>query len=44
MHINISTHMKIIEIDTTITKIGIHLILIRQIKFILEVQMIDFMN
>jgi hypothetical protein len=37
MHINKSTHMKRIEVDTTVTEIEIHLIIIGQIKFILVV-------
>jgi hypothetical protein len=44
MHINITTHMKRIEIDTTVMKIGINLIIIGQIKFTLDVRMIGFMN
>jgi hypothetical protein len=42
MHINISTHIERIGIDITI--MNIYLIQIGQIKFILEVRMIDFMN
>jgi hypothetical protein len=44
IHINISTHMKGIEIETAITKIGTRLIQISQIKFTLKVQMVDFTN
>jgi hypothetical protein len=44
MRINISIQIEGIETIITIREIGIHLILIGQIKFILEVQMVDFMN
>jgi hypothetical protein len=44
MRINISIQIEGIETIITIREIRIHLILIGQIKFILEVQMVDFMN
>jgi hypothetical protein len=44
MHINISIQIEEIRTITTIKEIWIHLILIGQIRFILEVQMVGFMN
>jgi hypothetical protein len=42
-HINISTQIEEIR-EITIIKVIIHLILIGRIRFILEIQMVDFMN
>jgi hypothetical protein len=44
MHINIKIRLEEMEKMNTIMKIEIHLILNSQIKFILELQMVGFMN